>query len=596
MATQRRNLVAHNELLVKVIKDQAGTLDKGVLEGVMNGREAGSEQVRIITQEDGKRLVVEDDGKGFRSEKEIQEWFETFGAPHAKSENKQWARFRMGRGQLFAFGRNVWRTGEFRMVVDIREMGLEYELESGLEHFPGCRIEIDLYQPMFGDYPCPYRSQRQFTSVVRKQVRYMEGSILVDREQVNTPASMLTWDIETDEWYMSFGHGSNFDWYNMGAYVMQWSPRRAGVTGVAVSRIVVDVNFARNDIKDECPIYQEGKLIVADNKIKKVRKAQRRLNENEKVSTLIDLRNGDCSYNAVKNLGLLMTCNDRTMSLEAIRKIRSPWTFAPRDSRIAETLIRTDKAVCLSDEILGDLEFGGEQADFFDWLLYEAAGDHGSGYGKSLQEHFGLMRKFWRSFEGSEGLSFDYSTSRSIIPTNKLTKGELRFLRVMQAMDIWNGRTFCVGICDTANGWTDGCSYIAFERSYLRRYFPNGAWGAAAVMTLAFHEMAHDTDDTGSHFHGVEFYEAYHDMTRGPALHWIATLGHRMRGARNEDKATELAEQERKKEARREKKLGIAKVRAKVNGGLTHKPTAKPTAPKKRLARADGRPRRHRRL
>lgn len=558
MAIRRRNLTAHNELLVKVIKDQAGTLDKGVLEGVMNGREAGSEQVRIITQADGKRLILHDDGKGFRSEDEITEWFEKFGTPHKESERKIWARFRMGRGQLFAFGKNVWRTGEFRMVVDIEEWGLEYELESGLEHFPGCRIEVELYQPMFGErYPAPYRSQSQFKGVVRKQVLFMEGSILVDGEQINTPASMLNWDIETDEWYFSFGHGSNFDWYNMGAYVNDWSVRRAGVTGVAVSKIAVDVNFARNDIKDSCPIYQAGKLIVSDNKIKRVRKAQRRLNDNEKVSMLFDLRNGDCDYNDVKSLGLFMTCSDKTMSLDAIRKIRSPWTFAPKNSRIADKLQQTDKAICFSDEILGDLEFDGEQADFFDWLLHEADQTHFNG--KPLLETWAPMRRFWRSFTGSSGLSSGYSDTHTIVPINKLSKAEVRFLKVMQDMDIWNGRTLCIGISDTANGWTDGRTYIAFERNHLKYNFPNGSWGAAVMMTLAFHEMAHDTDDTGSHFHGAEFLQAYHDMTCGSALHWIADLAYKMRNQKWEDKEAVKAERAEKLKQKRERKLGMTK-------------------------------------
>jgi hypothetical protein len=598
MAIRRRNLNAHNELLRKVITDQAGTLGKGVLEGVMNGREAGSDEVRIITQPDGAKLVIEDDGKGFRNATEIEEWFEKFGTPHSEAEQKKWARFRMGRGQLFAFGRNVWRTGKFRMVVDVQEWGLEYELEDDLEHFPGCRIEIDLYQPMFGDYPHPYRSPSQFKSVVRKQVLYMEGAILVDGEQVNTPASMLKWDLETDNWYFSFKHGTNFDWYNMGAFVMDWSPRRAGVTGVAVSKVAVDVNYARNDIKDACPVYQEGKVIVADNKVKKVRKSQRRLNENEKVSMLIDLRDGVCPYDEIRNLGLFMTCSDRPMSLEAIKKIRSPWTFAPRDSRIADKLIQTGTAICLSDDILADLEYTGEQAGFFDWLLDIADGDHGRGYGRSLLEQFRVMKKFWRSFDGSDddkGLSSGYNLEHTIIPSDKLTKGERLFLRVMQDMDIWKGRVLCIGISDTANGWTDGHSYIAFNRQYLKEHFPNSSYGAAAMMTLAFHEMAHDTDDTGSHFHGAEFYEAYHDMTRGTSLHWIGTLAYKMRRAKNEDKAAELAEKARKAEERREKKLGVKKVMAKVNGngkGLTHKPTKAATPRKTKAKKASKRARR----
>ena len=592
MAIRRRNLTAHTDLLVKVIKDQAGTLEKGVLEGVMNSREAGSDQVRIITQDDGKRLVIEDDGKGFRSEDEIAAWFETFGTPHEASEGKTWARFRMGRGQLFAFGKNVWRTGEFRMTVDIQRMGLEYELESGLEHFPGCRIEIDLYQPMFGEYPAPYRSHSDFKSVVRKQVLFMEGSILVNNEQVNTPASKLNWDIETDEWYFSFGHGSNFDWYNMGAYVMLWSPRRAGITGVAVSKVAVDVNFARNDIKDACPIYQNAKIVVSANKVKEVRKAQRRLNDNEKVSTLLDLRNGDCDYSEVKNLGLIMTCGDRTMSLDAIRKIRSPWTFAPKESRVADKLQQTDRAICFSDEILGDLEYAGDPCNFFDWLLHEAAQESRS----ELLESWTPMRKFFRAFKGSDGLSSGYSDTHTIIPTNKLTKSETRFLKVMQGMDIWKGRALCVGVSDTANGWTDGQTYIAFARSYLNQHFPNNAWGSAALMTLAFHEMAHDTDDTGSHIHGAEFYEAYHDMTRGSSLHWISDLSYKMRSQRNEDQATLMIERETKKAAKRERKLGLTKIMATTvkvaadTTGLTYTPTVStltntPKVAKKKIRR-----------
>ncbi len=305
---RRRNLTAHNELLVKVIKDQAGTVDKGILEGVMNAREAGSEEARISLEDGGKRLIVADDGKGFRSEQEIIEWFETFGTPHKESEGKTWARFRMGRGQLFAFGRNVWRTGEFRMTVDIREWGLEYEFESGLDHFSGCRIEIDLYQPLIGEYPCPYRSIENFKSTIRKQIEFIEGRVLVEGEQVNTPASECKWDFETDECYFMFGRGTGLQWYNIGAYVNEWSARMAGVTGVVVSKRAFDVNFARNQIKDACPIFQRARMVVNVNKIKKVRKAQRRLTDNEKVSVLLDLRNGECPYNEIKGLGLFQDC------------------------------------------------------------------------------------------------------------------------------------------------------------------------------------------------------------------------------------------------------------------------------------------------
>ena len=104
-------------------------------------------------------------------------------------------------------------------------------------------------------------------------------------------------------------------------------------------------------------------------------------------------------------------------------------------------------------------------------------------------------------------------------------------------------------------------------------------------MTLAFHEMAHDTDDTGTHFHGMEFYQAYHDMTRGRALHWISTLSYKMRTQRNIDQATVKLEQEAKKEARRERKLGVAMAVKRLTHTPTKAITPKRVAKKKRSRR-----------
>jgi len=563
---RRRNLVAHNELLVKVITDQAGTVDKGVLEGIMNAREAGSPVVRVMVEDDGKRLVIEDEGKGFCSETEIIEWFETFGTPHKDTEAKIWARFRMGRGQLFAFGHNVWRTGEFRMVVDIQKMGLEYELESGLEPFSGCRIEIELYQPLIGEYPCPYRSMQNFNMAIRKQIEFIEGVVLVNGEQVNTPASSIVWDLETTECYFMFGKGTGLQWYNIGAFVNEWSIRTAGINGVVVSKVPFDVNFARNQIKDACPVFQRARTIVHENRIRKVRKAQRRLTTDEKISTLCDIRDGAIKFQDVDNLGLFQTCNGRVMTLEAIRRIRSPWCFAPADSRLADALIQTNVAQCLSDDVLNELGYDGEEADFFCWLL------QGSDDFEKIQYLWEPMKRFWRSFDGPGGLSAGYSRESSIIPTEKLSKAERRFLRVMENMRIWKGRALCIGISDTSNAWTDGGTYIAFNRAYLKNNFPSTSWGAAAIMTLAFHELAHDEDDTGSHLHGLEFYQAYHDMTRGNTLHWIADLKVKMKAVKYEDKAEEQLKREQKQEALRNARLTVVNkksVKAHVVAGVT---------------------------
>jgi len=140
-----RRFKMHPKLLMDVIRRQAGTLGKAIVEGVQNSIDAQATGVDITTERG--RVVISDDGGGFPSRDEIEKFFEVFGQPHDASERKVYGTFRMGRGQMFAFGRNQWRSGQFAMEVDIEKFGLDYQLHAGLEAAPGCRIEIALYEP-----------------------------------------------------------------------------------------------------------------------------------------------------------------------------------------------------------------------------------------------------------------------------------------------------------------------------------------------------------------------------------------------------------------------------------------------------------------
>ena len=97
-----RKFKMHPDLLFSVIKSQAGTQEKAILEAVMNAVDAGATKCEIKIDENGYSIV--DDGKGFVSRQEVDEFFETFGTPH-KEGDATYGRFRMGRGQLFALDR-----------------------------------------------------------------------------------------------------------------------------------------------------------------------------------------------------------------------------------------------------------------------------------------------------------------------------------------------------------------------------------------------------------------------------------------------------------------------------------------------------------
>ena len=131
MVSETIRLTAHEKFIIASMKRQAGTVEKAVLELVMNSIEAQLDAqgrtnpkkppqvwIEYIDEGNGK-LIVRDPGRGFRNRQEIMNWFAMFGTPHDESEGKKWAEFRMGRGQAFSFGKNTWRTGKFLMVYDL---------------------------------------------------------------------------------------------------------------------------------------------------------------------------------------------------------------------------------------------------------------------------------------------------------------------------------------------------------------------------------------------------------------------------------------------------------------------------------------------
>ena len=89
MTTETRNLVLDNDMIFKLIFAQAGSFAKAVLEAVQNAIDAKATSVSIILDEDGKGYTITDDGVGFKSRKEVEEWFEVVGFNHNIPEKKE---------------------------------------------------------------------------------------------------------------------------------------------------------------------------------------------------------------------------------------------------------------------------------------------------------------------------------------------------------------------------------------------------------------------------------------------------------------------------------------------------------------------------
>lgn len=93
-AFERQTFTVSPHIIYSLIKAQAGTLAKAVLECIMNSVDAGATSLQISVTSTG--LEVIDDGKGFRSREEIEACFGVFGFEQKEGDRTYLANLRKG--------------------------------------------------------------------------------------------------------------------------------------------------------------------------------------------------------------------------------------------------------------------------------------------------------------------------------------------------------------------------------------------------------------------------------------------------------------------------------------------------------------------
>ena len=544
---ETRDLAMHPKLLMDTIKRQAGTLEKANLEGIMNAIEAGSPEVRVDLIVDGDEAIlsISDDGIGIESKEELIAHFETFGTPHEKSENTYWKQFRMGRGQMFAFGKNTWRTATFKMVVDIGKNGLQYDLYENLPFVEGCQIDIELYKNPL-QYYCSIDSYKEH---LQKQIQFIDSKIIFNGEQINIPAKECSWDFEDENAYYLFNVGTTFSVYNLGAFTMDESSSKIGMMGIVVSKKQLKVNFARNDVQHDCEIYNSIKDVVKKNRIKKIKQKRRILTFCERIATLRDLRDGGQELRDIQGLSLIPTCQGKYISLNKIKKNKQQWMFVDGGDRFADRVMQREQALCLDDRILIDLNYTGKKSQFFVWLT-RTENDW-----NNIWDDVAKLYIVFDDYKG--GVSDKYTT----LSEKKWSVLEKRVIKILQSFSCWGGRVITLGFSEQAQAWTDGSTYICLERSYLKGLYLISAYDINIhnlLMTMA-HEMAHDEDTKGTHIHGPEFYEnmvRILESRQAPTIH-LGLFQREMNSRKLNEKIKKEEERLQKKQEKLNEKLGV---------------------------------------
>lgn len=502
LVSERRRFGMHQNLLYDVILRQAGTLQKAVLEGVMNGVDAQATRIDIQLANDA--VSIQDDGHGFRTRAEIEHVFEIFGAP--QDATKTFSRFHMGRGQLFAFGRNTWTTNAFQMQVDVKAQGLDYVLTDLTPAVPGCRIDITLYDALLPS---------ALDSVVRELkawVSWVSVPVFINGVRASKTIDQADWTHTTDEFVVKIQARGMLDIFNQGVLVCSMPAHRHGTGGTIVSKVPLQVNFARNDVQSSCPVWRRI-LRVLQQHSEQVVVQKPRINDAERQHVVQKLQAGELRVDDIWSHKLFQNVEGKYYSFEQM--LRAPprqVSSAPRGDAVATRAHEQKLAFVFSEETLGHFDVESPAALLNKLRAMIPVAPHSRS----------IFVNRWLDICTAVGRdAFDaiiQDTHEEVPMTGMNALQRRNFLCIDAAMRVIavhaekGRRRLLAGKSDVADAWTDGAHTIWINVTQLS-LVPQGYTGCIRLASLILHEYLHDSSDIETHDHDAEFYQMHHDLS-----------------------------------------------------------------------------------
>jgi hypothetical protein len=510
-------------IIYSLIKAQAGTLAKGVLECVMNSVDAGAANIDIRL--DNHTLVVTDDGKGFRTRDEIEACFEVFGFEHIEGE-RAYGQFGIGRAQLWNFCSTIWHTNSFRMDVDIKNRGLDYDLVENATPVKGLRIEGKFYERLTtSDVLACERELKELAAYVHIPVTF--NGERISKEPVNQK-----WTHETDDAWVALSNvGRTLTVYNLGVKVREYPAYQFGCGGLVVTKpgVRLSLNMARNDILvAECKVWKRIRPFLQGKTDEVIKKASR-LTEEQLANLATRFLAGELPYADISARKLVRDVLGGQHTLHeffdrAWRSHDQTVTYAPKNEAgpAADESHKQGYCFVVSHKTL--TRFGVRSLDeFMRKLEQQMAADGVSPVaqrkapGQAVAQRLTVVEDWKqacsRIAEGFTDIAHKDWTKQEQAGMAALRGVSGMVLRMLQRAGIAERnaaeRELRLGVSEVADAWTDGEHVITIERSTLAR-LDTGSRGAVNAVALLVHEYLHEGNSTGTHVHDNEFHERFH--------------------------------------------------------------------------------------
>ncbi len=528
------------QIIHHIIYSQAGSIGKAVIELIMNSVDARAGCVRIDITPDG--FSCQDDGHGFASYEDVKRYFGRFGTPHQEGD-ATYGRFRLGRGQIMAHARTVWCSRQWQMSVDTRVMGYSYELDERDEPVKGCIITGEWYEPL--------SSQERMSCIqeIRDLVRYTPIIVQLNGTVISRPPENEKWDAEDEfAWYRVREDGA-VSVYNQGVLVRHDPGHLWGGGGLIVSKQPIALNVSRTEIlRKTCPVWKAiaekfGQLAATFSGTQgNHRKTESR---REKSARALLAGEGDLLKLFHSEEVITLLPGKQHVTLEHfLRKCRygkhavedGAFTVAryPRNVPKGEMLARAGITTVVHPVTL--TRFGCFEPEEFMECLARVQGNLTAYHEQLTPDERGYWSGGWRA-----SLSLiDFATlseayvERTRMVSEKTLDAETRRAWTALRWCLANYAALCAGGVEwryrngrvsggisfrillgestSADAWTDGETYIAYNIDIVRQLKTDALMTASRLFSLTEHEVAHEGDsmDCG---HDEAFYQRFHDIS-----------------------------------------------------------------------------------
>lgn len=523
------------QIIHHIIHNQAGSIGKAIIELIMNSVDAEAKVVRLTMNKEG--FVCEDDGKGFVTEEDVINYFGRFGTPHHEGD-ATYGRFRLGRGQIMAHATTTWISNGHQMIVDTMKMGYNYDLTRIDERKPGCHITGTWYESL---------SETELLSTlqeIRDLVRYTPAEVELNGRMIARDPKTEKWDFEDDNAYYRVKLEGAVSIYNQGVLVRHDASHLWGAGGLIVSKKAISLNVSRTEIlRKTCSVWKgiskqfQHLASEISNKLNDNRKTEAR---REKSLRSLLSGEGDLYQIVLREEVITILPGNRHVTLDYFfRRLKNEYKMkcciVENDFDIpkAETMAKAKLAMFVHPRTLDRfgvyspeqfLESLGLISDTFEEYCELKGYHYRIGLLSEMPELLDydlISDAFVERMEIlKEKEALDHETKRAWTALRWclqqyagacLGKRRYRTGRVVYGEEIFS---IFIGHSNTAEAWTDGETYIAFNVDVIKRLKGDPIKTAAYIFSLLEHEIAHEGDslDAG---HDEVFYRRYHDISVG---------------------------------------------------------------------------------